>query len=582
MLPGIAMMPHARAADMSKTLRVLIKKSETGLDPATASDVNTLCIVENIFDSPLRYDYLARPVRLQPNTLLALPEVDRLGTTYTLHIRPGIYFTPDAAFKGGPRELTAEDYAFSFKRLYDPDLKSPWLFVFDGKIVGDQALKKQAKSASRTVDIPVEGLQAIDKYTLRIRLKHPDRNFLFDLAMPATAAVAREVLDAHARNPGEHPVGTGPYLMKEWRHSEKIVLEANPGYRETVFQAVPGVDPADQAIATALNGRRLPLIGRIDIKVVEEQQAAMLSFLSRQFDFLEQIPPPLSGMVLEDGKLLPALARRGMQLSLFVPLHTYYMWMNMEDPLLGGYTPDKIALRRAIALAYNRAEDIRVLERGLALPAQSPLPPNVIGYDPAYRSDTGYDPQLARALLDRFGYRDLDHDGYRETPDGKPLTLVMHTQASTTGRLRDELWRRSLDAIGIRVVFKSDKYTEIIKESRLGKVQMFETDWIADIPDAEDFFQLLYGPNRGGVNYARFNLPEYNRLFEQSRQLADSPQRMLLYRDMMRLIDGYAPWVIRIHPLSADLRYAWVKNYKRHPVTFTNWRYLDIDKTAQR
>jgi len=147
--------------------------------------------------------------------------------------------------------------------------------------------------------------------------------------------------------------------------------------------------------------------------------------------------------------------------------------------------------------------------------------------------------------------------------------------------LRDELWQRSLAAIGIRVAFKSDKYAEIIKQSRLGKVQMFETDWIADIPDGENFFQLLYGPNRNGVNYARFNLPEYNRLFEQSQRLADSPERTQLYRQMGRLIEGYAPWVIRIHPISADLRYSWVKNYKRHPMTFTNWRYLDIDKSAQ-
>src|SRR5206468_1020148 len=158
------------------------------------------------------------------------------------------------------------------------------------------------------------------------------------------------------------------------------------------------------------------------------------------------------------------------------PLQTYYMWMNMEDPVLGGYTKEKIALRRAIALSYDREEDIRVLEKGLALPAQTPLPPNVLGYDPSYRSPVSHDLQLARALLDRFGYRTLDKDGYRTTPDGKPLTLTMHTLASTTGRLRDELWRKNLNAIGIRVDFKSDQYAEIIKASRLGKVQMFETN----------------------------------------------------------------------------------------------------------
>lgn len=573
----LAMASTTYAADMSKTLRVQFKKSESGIDPASASDVNTLAIIENLFDPLLRYDYLARPVRLVPNTLTAMPEVDAAGLTYTFHIRPGIHFTPDAAFSNHVRELTAQDYVYSFKRLYDPAIKSPWLFVFDGKIAGDDTLKRAASAGKPIEDIAIAGLQAIDRYTLRIRLTHPDHNFLYMLAMPATAAVAREVIETHAREPGEHPVGTGPYRLTQWEHSEHMVLEANPDFRETVFDERAS-DNNDQAIAAALKGQRLPLIGRIDIKVVEEQQGEMLSFLSGQFDYLEQIPPPLADMVLENGKLKPELERRGVLLSRFIPLHTYYMWMNMEDPVLGGYTPEKIALRRAIALSYNRDEDMRILERGLALPAQSPLPPDALGFDRNYRSANHYDPQLARDLLDHFGYRDINHDGYREMPDGKPLVLVMHTQASTTGRLRDELWQRSLDAIGIKVVFKSDKYTEIIKQSRLGKVQMFETDWIADIPDGENFLQLLYGPNRVGANYARFDLPEYNHLFEQAQQLSDSPERTQLYTQMAQLIDGYAPWLPRIHPVSVDLRYDWVKNYKRHPVTFTNWRYLDIDK----
>jgi ABC-type transport system substrate-binding protein len=569
------------AADMSKTLRVVITGGETGLDPATASDVNTLSINENIFDSLLRYDYLARPLKLQPNTVTAMPEVSADGTTYIFHIKPGIHFSSSSVFKGKKRELTAEDYVYSFKRFYDPALKSPWLFLFEDKIVGDEILTQQAQQQKFNYDLPVEGLKALDRYTLRVRLKAPDNNFLFEMAMPATGAVAREVVEAYTDDPGNHPVGTGPYLVTEWQRSNKIVLRANPDFRETIFHATPGKDPVNQAIAAALNGKKLPLVGRIEIKVMEEPQPRMLGLFNREFDYLEQIPPPLMDMALNEGKLKPELAKQGMQLSLFTPLQTYYMWMNMDDPVIGGYAKEKIALRRAIALSYNREEDIRVLEKGLAIPAQSPLPPNVLGYDPAYRSPVEYNPMLARALLDRFGYKERDQDGYRKTPEGKPLTLVMHTLASTTGRLRDELWRKNLNAIGIRVEFKSDKYTEIIKASRLGKVQMFETNWIADFPDAENFFQLLYGPNSGRANYARFNHSEFNQLYEQSRRLADSSERTRLYRDMTQLVHVYSPWVIRTHPLSADVHYSWVKNYKRHPVEFTAWRYIDIDMAAR-
>ena len=569
----IVLAQPASAADLTKTLHVLLAESEAGLDPATASDASTLSITENIFDALLRYDYLARPLRLQPNTVSAMPAVSADRLTYTFRIAPGIRFSADPAFGSAPRELVAADYVYSIKRLYDPALKSPWLFLFEHKLAGDAALLP-APGKAFDIDTPIAGLQALDRHTLQIRLQRPDNNLLYALAMPATAAVAREVLQTHAANPGAHPVGTGPYRIALWQRNDRIVLEASPDYRVTQFStAAPHADP----IATALKGQRLPLIGRIDIRIMEEQQARVLGFLNREFDYLEPLPAPLTDMALQDGKLKPALRQRGITLSTVTSLRTFYLWMNMEDPVLGGYTPERIALRRAIAMAYPQTEDIRLLDHGMALPAQSLLPPDVLGHDPAYRSGRRYDPALARRLLDRYGYRVRGRDGYRSTPDGKPLHLQMQTLASSTGRLRDELWRRSLEAIGIQVSFHGDRFAEVIKAARAGSVQMFETNWIADFPDGENFYQLLYSGNIGRANYARFNLPAYDRLFEQSQILPDSPQRSALYRQMNQLIEAYAPWIVRTHPLEASLTQPWVRNYRRHPVENTVWRYMDID-----
>ncbi|MET3130337.1 ABC-type transport system substrate-binding protein [Oxalobacteraceae bacterium GrIS 1.11] len=560
------------AAAPPKTLHMLLTGPESGLDPAVASDLSSLSLLENLFDPLLHYDYLARPLRLQENTLQAMPRVEDQGRTYTFLLKPGIYFTPDPAFKGIRREVTAQDYVYSLKRLYDPDLKSPWLFLLEDKIVGDAALK----AGKFNYDGVVEGLQAPDRYTLRIRLTAADPNFLFYLAMPATGVLAREVVEAYAGQVGNHPVGSGPFMVGEWKRSDKIVLLANPGFRATVFHAGADVAGEDQALAAALDGKRLPLVDRVEVRIVEEYQSRMLGFLNGEFDYLEQVPESLAGMALEGGTLKPQLARKGIVLSRFPVLQTYYMWMNMDDPLLGGYGKEKVALRRAIALSYDSGEDIALLKKDMALPAQSPLPPNVLGYDAAYRSPVSHDPALARALLERFGYR-MGGDGFRTLPDGKPLTLVMHTEAGAAGRLRDELWRKNLTAIGLRVRFKSDKKTEIIKAARLGKVQMNETNWVADFPDGDNFFQLLYGPNSGRANYARFKLPAYDKLYEEARRLPDSPRRRVLYRDMSQLIHAYAPWVLLTHPISADLRQPWLKNYKRHPVEFTSWRYLDVD-----
>lgn len=550
------------AKTQEKVLRMFLSTSETGLDPAVASDNATLSLLENLFDPLLRYDYLARPAQLRPNTATAMPEVSADGLTYTFRIRPGIYFTPDPAFKGVKREMTAQDYAFSLARLRDPATRSPWAAMFEG----------------------VDELRALDRYTLRIRLKAPDNNFLFYLATPASGAVAREVIEAYPGQAGNHPVGTGPFMVGEWKRSDRIVLLANPD-STAVFHATPGegemYSAEDKAIAAALEGKRLPRVDRIELRIAEEFQGRMLGFLNAEYDYLEQIPESMTDMVVHDGQLKPELAARGIVLSRFPVLQTYYMWMNMDDPVVGGYGKDRVALRRAISLAYNNAEDIALLKKGFAIKAESPLPPNVLGYDPHYRSPVPYDPALANALLDRYGYTRRDPDGFRRTPDGKPLTLTMHSEATVGGRLRDELWRKCLNAIGLRVVFKSDKKTEIIKASRLGKVQMFESNWIADFPDGDNFYQLLYGPNAGRANYARFNLPAYNERYEQARRLTDGPARQKLYFEMNQLIHAYNPWVPLTHVLSGDLRHPWLKNYKRHPVEFTTWRYLDVD-VAQR
>lgn len=532
-----------------KVLRTYITTSETGLDPAVASDIASLTLLENLFDPLLRYEYAARPVKLRGNTTTGMPVVADKGLSYTFTLKKGVYFSPDPAFKGQKREVTAADYVYTIKRLYDPGLKSPWLSLFEGKIAGDAALK-QAFGYDKEID----GLKALDRYTLRIRLSAPDNNFLFYLATPASGVVAREVIEAYPGQAGNHPVGSGPFKVGEWKRSDRIVLLANRD-----------------------NGQAQPLVDRIEVKVAEEFQGRVLGFLSGQYDYLEQVPEGMTDVVIQDGKLKPELTARGMQLTRFPVLQTYYMWMNVEDPVIGGYGKDKVALRRAIALSYNNAEDIALLKKGFAIRAESPLPPNVLGYDASYRSPVSYDKALAIALLERYGYTGRDADGFRRAPDGQPLTLTMHSEATVGGRLRDEVWRKALNAIGLRVVFKTDKKTEIIKASRNGKVQMFEANWIADFPDGDNFYQLLYGPNSGRANYARFNLPAYNQKYEQARALPDSPGRQKLYVELNQLIHAYNPWVPLTHPISADIRHSWLKNYTRHPVELTTWRYLDID-----
>jgi len=573
----------AGAADPGKVLRTAFSIAESSFDPVLAYDAASNSVVEEISESMLEYEYLARPVKLAPLTLERLPEVSDRGATYLCRVRKGIFFAADPAFKGKPRELVAADYAYSLKRLLDPALRSPWTWVVEGKLVGGDELQAAAKKTGKLdYDAPIAGLEIIDRYTLRIRLKQPDYTFLYVLAMPASAAVAREVIDAYGNDAGAHPVGTGPYLLKEYKRSSRIVLEANPQFRKFVFDEPAPANKSDAPIARALKGRVLPAIGRIEISVIEEQQPRWLAFLKREVDYLQPFPLGFVGELLDNGKLKPALAAKGIYHELLLRPNTWWAYFNMEDPVVGGYTPEKIALRRAIGMAFNTGEFIRVLFMGRAVPAQGPIPPDIAGYDPDHKTQAqAYDPAAARALLERFGYKDRDGDGYRELPDGKPLVIEQWSSPTSRAREYDELWKKSMDAIGIRMVFKKDKVPELRKMARAGKLQMRQDGWQADYPDAENFMQNLYGPNIGQTNDSRFKLPEFDRLYEESRKLPDSPERTKLYDRMTDLVVAYAPWRLTHHLLEDHVIQPWVIGYKPHPIRSDIWMYLDIDESKR-
>jgi ABC-type transport system substrate-binding protein len=403
------------------------------------------------------------------------------------------------------------------------------------------------------------------------------------LAMPATAAVAREVIEAYGNDAGAHPVGTGPYVLREYQRSNRIVLAANPGFRKVVFDEPIPSNRDDAALARVLRGKQIPPIGRIEISVIEEQQPRWLAFLNRQLDYLQPFPVNFVGeLLLDDGKLKPALAAKGIRHELLLRPNTWWAYFNMEDPVVGGYTPEKIALRRAIGMAFNTDEFIRVLFRGRAVPAQGVIPPDIAGYDPGHKTQAQvYDPAAARALLDRFGYKDRDGDGYRELPDGKPLTIEYWSRPTSAERQFDELWKKNVDAIGIRMVFKKDQQPELRKMARAGKLQMRRDGWNADYPDAENFMQLLYGPNIGQSNDSRFRLPEFDRLYEEARKLPDSPERTRLYDRMTDLVVAYAPFKLTHHLLEDHVIQPWVVGYKAHPLRSDIWKYLDIDESKR-
>ena len=586
LLCGLAAAFHTtnlHAASPAKSLRITFMAAETGFDPVKISDYYSGTVIEAIFDPLLTYDYLARPAKLVPNAAEALPEITETGRTYTLKIRQGIYFADDPAFKGKKRELTAEDYAYSIRRFLDPKNRSPYSFLFEGKIAGLDELAAQAKKSGRfDYDAKIPGLEVRDRYTLRIRLTETDFNFSHVLAFSLTGAVAREVVEAYGDDINSHPVGTGPYLLGKYVRSSKIVLMANPHYRGKTWDFAAGDDPLDREIVARMKGKRLPLIGTVEISIMEETQSRWLAFEQGETDLEYQLWEVAPKFMTANGKLKAEFVRRGIRLDRSVDPEIIYTHFNMQDTIggepnpLGGFSRERIALRRAIAMAYRIDDHIRIIRKGQAVKAEYPIPPGVAGHDPDYKSSIQYDPRAANALLDRFGYK-KGPDGYRSRPDGRPLVIDFWSIPIERDRQFDELMQRSLDAIGIRIKIHKERFAELIKLDKQCRLMMRNSAWIADYPDGDNFMQLLYGPNTGQSNGSCYRSPEFDRLYEQSRLLPDGPARNRLYHDMTRLMEVHTAWILADSRYRNVLLQPHVVGYKKHPVTHAEWLYIDVD-----
>ena len=579
-----------RAADPApagKTLRVAFSAAESSFDPSRIVDLYSRAVTAHIFEALYGYDHLARPARIRPRLAAAMPEVSADFRVWTVRLRPGIFFADDPAFKGRRRELVAQDLLYSFQRTVDPANKSPGSSeVLEQGLLGLAEVRQQALDTRQPFDYdrPIEGLQAPDRYTVRFTLKSPRPRFIERLSQgDILPAQAREVVEFYGEAIGEHPVGTGPFQLKQWVRGSKIVLERNPQFRDEFYDAWPAADDAEgQAMLARFKGRRLPMVDRVEVSIIEENQPRWLSFLNRQIDTLagDTGPVPLEFALLAapNGHLAPNLARRGVQLHRTLRSDCAMAYFNMDDPVVGGYSPDKVALRRALSLAYDVDREIRLVRRGQAVPAQSPVLPGTTGYDPGFRSEMSrYDPARAKALLDMYGYVDRDGDGWRELPDGRPMKLTMSTEPEQIYRTFNDLWRRCLTDVGIRCDFEIAQWPAHMKAALGGSLQMWMLGSSADVPDGQSALSRFYGPQAGQQNLARFRLPAFDSLYQRMSALPDGAERDALFLQAKRLTVAYMPYKVLVHRIANELIHPWVIGYRRSLFWLDWWQMVDVD-----
>jgi ABC-type transport system substrate-binding protein len=583
---GLALAAPAAAQDR-KVLHLAFRSAETGFDPAMISDIYSRTVTPHIFEGLYQYDHLARPAKIKPLIAAAMPESSPDFKTWTIRLRSGIYFANDPAFKGAKREVVAQDFVYALQRIADPANKSQlWGWIESVGFVGLAEARRAALDAKQPFDYdrPIEGVFAPDRTTIRFTLKEPRPRFIETIAgSDLLGAQAREVVEFYGDKIAEHPVGSGPFRLKQWRRSSLIVLERNPEYREVPYDAEPAPDDAEgQAILARLKGRRLPLVDEVRVAIVEEAQPYWLSFLNAQIDSTSgltgAVPGEFVAQAMPGGKIAPNLAKRGVQGARVVASSVGLMYFNMEDPVVGGYTPDKVALRRAISLAQDIEREIRIVRRGLAIPAQSPVSPGTTGYDPAFKSENSeYDPARAKALLDLFGYVDRDGDGWRDQPDGKPLVIVRSTQPESVNREFDTLWKKNLEAIGIRTTFNIGKWAEQLKSARAGKLQVWSLASSAAALDGQSAFMRYHGPQAAGQNLARFRNAEFDAIYERMQTMPNGPERDALFVQLKKIAVAYMPYRSTVHPISTDLWHPWVIGFRRPLFWQDWWQYVDVD-----
>jgi ABC-type transport system substrate-binding protein len=585
---GLALAQRAAADEPRKVLRLAFRVAETSFDPAKVNDLYSRTVTPHIFEALYQYDHLARPAKIKPLLAQGMPASSADFRTWTVRVRPGIYFADDPAFKGTRREVTAKDFVFAFQRHADPATKSPNWGFFDAQLgfVGLAEVRKAALDGNKPFDYdaPIEGLQALDRYTIQFKLREPRPRFIEQLAgSDLIGAQAREVVEYYGDQIDAHPVGTGPFRLKQWRRSSLIVLERSPDYRGELYDAEPAEDDSEgQALLARFKGRRLPMVDEVRISIIEEAQPFWLAFLNGEIDAVVgqtgAVPGEFVTQAAPNGRLAPNLAKRGIQMRRQVNSDSAYVYFNMEDPVVGGYTPEKVALRRAIGLAIDVDKLIRVGYRGQAIVAQDPTNPHTTGYEPKFKSEMGdYSPARAKALLDLYGYVDRDGDGWRDLPDGRPLVIDRASQPDQLNREFLTLWQKDLQAVGIRTISSVAQWPEQLKQARAGKLQVWALGGASAQLDGQGALARYDSTQWSGQNLARFRNAGLDAIYKQMSVLPDGPERLELFRQVKLIATAYMPYKFLVHRISTDMWHPWVVGYRRPLFWEEWWHMVDID-----
>lgn len=545
-----------------RVLRITAPSDVKGFDPMMAGDVGSAAQIAKIYEGLITYHWLKIPYELIPNLAEEMPEISKDGMTYTFKIRKGVFFQDDAAFPGGKgRELTAMDFVYSLKRHADTKNQSTGWWLFDGKLKGlNEWREKYANAEVANYDEEVEGLKAIDKYTLQFKLAKVFPQFLYALAMPFAYVVPREAVDKYGKEFINHPVGTGPYVLPVFDQGKRIVYTRNPTFREK-FYPTEASPEFKHMLGDA--GKKVPFLDKIIVDIMIESQPAWLKLNKGEVDYLN-IPKDNFSSAITNNELSKDLADKGMTLTKTPGLDVYFYIFNFDYKIF-----QNLKLRRAMSLAFDQKAQNELFYNNTGFPAESVAPPGIAGNVPSFKNPwKGPNIELAKKMLAEAGY-----------PEGKGLPeITLDTFSSTAARQKAEFFQKQMEKIGIKIKVVTNLNPELQGKIKKRSVMMVDYGWIGDYPDTENFLQIFYGPNSSpGANSSNYNNPEFNKQYEIIAKMQDSPERTKMYEKLNQFLADEVVVIFTVHTQSYTLEQKWVKNYHNSDFVFDYDQYLNID-----
>jgi oligopeptide transport system substrate-binding protein len=533
------------------------------LDPQVSYDQISRRVIEPVQETLLEYHPMKTdPYEVMPGLLASMPEKTANpdgSVSYLCKLKPNVLYHDDPCFpQGKGREVVAEDVHFAFQRLSDPAVESPVFLALADFVAGMKEVFEAAKKAGKfDYDaMRVRGIEVVDRHTFKVHVVKPYPQIIYWLAMHFTAPVAKEATlyydgKEHPDGPNGrlvvrklfkfHPVGNGPFMIKEWIPNQRFRLVRNPNYHTTVFPS-DGWEPERESLLRPLAGQKLPFVDEIQLTIFRELLPIWVLTRQGYMDHYGVMGKDVVSSIVNTSKeLSPKFTERGMQLGKTIDVSTFWLNLNMQDPIIG--TNKK--LRQALSCAYDPRGFIDLLYGGVAPVAEQFLSPGIYGYQKDFKNPYGPNLERAKQLLAEAGYP----NGI-DPATGQPLVLTMDVTATgAEERQLAEYDQRQFQQLGIKMQMIENTFARKLEKEDQGNYQIVETGWGADYPDPENYFFLFYSKNipPSGKNVSRYKNEEFDRLYDQMVTMENSPERLKIVHRMNDILLDDCAMILRFH-----------------------------------